>query len=196
MKDFNEMSENVLKRRDAYVLERRIQMKKLTVMISCFCMCTIIGASLWLGGAFEAKPAPDSTPDIDLDYTYKPGSEFAPAEHYDYVIDEGRFSAYVGGKVISEDKLGAKLADVTLTAGWKNADGTEWLSEEKLRGEVYTIDGIENDVAVALRFIDQGEAVTTTHYYVIMNPNADLSVVEDYVIRTATPDLIEDIIPE
>ncbi len=42
--------------------------------------------------------------------------------------------------------------------------------------------GIDNNVAVALKFVDKGEAVTTTYYYVIMNPNADLSAVEEYII--------------
>ena len=32
-----------------------------------------------------------------------------------------------------------------------------------------------------MRFIDKGEAVTTTHYYVIINSDADLSSVEEYV---------------
>ena len=47
---------------------------------------------------------------------------------------------------------------------------------------MYEITGIDSGIAVALKFIDQGEAVTTTHYYVIMNPNADLTAVEDYII--------------
>ena len=38
-----------------------------------------------------------------------------------------------------------------------------------------------------MKFVDQGEAVTTTHYYVIMNPNADLSAVEDYIIAPIVP---------
>ena len=43
------------------------------------------------------------------------------------------------------------------------------------------------DIAVALKFLDKGEAVTTTHYYVILNPNADWSVVEEYVIAPIVP---------
>ena len=52
---------------------------------------------------------------------------------------------------------------------------------------MYEITGIDGGIAVALKFIDQGEAVTTTHYYVIMNPTADLTAVEDYVIAPITP---------
>ncbi len=108
--------------------------------------------------------------------------ELVETERYLYEVEEGAFSTYVGGKVIAEDKVGDKIADVTLTAGWKNSANGEWITQEKLRGEVYSIVGIANDVAVALKFTDKGEAVTTTHYYVIMNPNADLTALEDYTI--------------
>ncbi len=191
MKDFNKMAENVLKRRDAYVIERRIQMKKLTAIISCFCLCTIIGATIWIGGAFETP----TTPNGDMTDTQNSG-EAVPEQSYHYKINDGQFSAFVPGKVIAEDKIGDKISDVTLTAGWRDADDTAWLSQEKLRGEVYTINGIGNDVAVALKFIDKGEAVTTTHYYVIMDPNADLSAVEDYIIRTIAFNNAGDIVPE
>ncbi len=110
-------------------------------------------------------------------------SEIILSENYIYEIEEGQFSEYFGGKIISAEKIGNKIADVTLKAGWKNADGS-WKSQEKLCGEVYSIDDVEEKVAVALKFIDKGEAVTTIHYYVIMNPEADLSVVEDYIIQT------------
>ena len=105
---------------------------------------------------------------------------------YFYNVDDGIFSTYIGGKVIAEDKIGNMLSNVSVTAGWKNNTG-EWIYTEKLQGEVYSINGISNDVAVALKFIDKGEAVTTTHYYVIMNPNADLTPVKDYIIIPISP---------
>lgn len=111
-------------------------------------------------------------------------------ESYFYKVDEGKFSTYIGGKVINEDMLGEKISDVTVTAGWETWVGetiTETVSTENLRGEVYSIDGVSNDVAVALKFIDKGEAVTTTHYYVILNPDADLSSVKEYIIPYSVP---------
>ena len=116
-----------------------------------------------------------------------PSNEYQYESGYFYQINEGAYSTYVGGKVITEDKIGNKIADVNLTAGWKD-DKYEWKSEtEALRGEVYAINGVSNDVAVALKFIDKGEAVTTAHYYVIMNPTADLTPVKDYIITPITP---------
>ena len=142
---------------------------------ACFAimlMAAVVAVPMMFGGD-------DPVPPIDNEYQYESG--------YFYQINEGAYSTYVGGKVIAEDKIGNKIADVNLTAGWKDDKG-EWKSEtEALRGEVYTINGVSNDVAVALKFIDKGEAVTTTHYYVIMNPAADLTPVKDYIITPITP---------
>ena len=142
---------------------------------ACFAvmlMAAVVAVPMMFGGD-------DPVPPIDNEYQYESG--------YFYQINEGAYSTYVGGKVIAEDKIGNKIADVNLTAGWKDDKG-EWKSEtEALRGEVYTINGVSNDVAVALKFIDKGEAVTTTHYYVIMNPAADLTPVQDYIIAPITP---------
>ena len=148
---------------------------KLGSIAACFAimlMAAVVAVPMMFGGD-------DPVPPIDDEYQYESG--------YFYQINEGAYSTYVGGKVIAEDKIGNKIADVNLTAGWKDDKG-EWKSEtEALRGEVYTINGVSNDVAVALKFIDKGEAVTTTHYYVIMNPAADLTPVQDYIIAPITP---------
>ena len=105
---------------------------------------------------------------------------------YTYSVDEGKYAAYVKGKVINEKYVGGKLEDVTVTAGWADADG-KMLSEEHARAEIYEIEGVSADTAVAIKFIDKLEAQVTTMYYVIMNPNADLSPVQSYVITYDDP---------
>ena len=100
--------------------------------------------------------------------------------YYDFEINSAIFTAYIRGKVIAVEKIGSKLESVTVTGGWKNAAG-EWSSTESLNAELYEITGINSGIAVALKFIDQAEGATTTLYYVMLNPNADLSDVEEYV---------------
>jgi len=108
--------------------------------------------------------------------------ELVHEKYYDYQINDGIFSTYIGGKVIEEGKVGSKLEDVVVTAGWKNEAG-EWLTVEMLNAEVYAIACVESDVAVALRFIDKGEALTTEHYYTLTHPNAEYNgtIFPDYV---------------
>ena len=119
------------------------------------------------------------------------GNEAVFSEAYVYNVSEGEFSTYVSGKVISENNIESKIDDVSVSAGWKNSFG-EWLTTETLRAEVYLINGISKDVAVALKFIDEGDALTTTHYYVIMNPEADLTSVKEYLIAPIQPNNIGD----
>lgn len=106
--------------------------------------------------------------------------------YYDFEINSYIFTHYIRGKVIGVEKVGSKLKSVTVTGGWKNATG-EWISTEALNAELYEITGIKSGVAVALKFIDQGEGATTTLYYVMINPNADLSDVEEYVRNPIDP---------
>lgn len=129
----------------------------------------------------------NTTSATNNDSTTQPAHEAVLSEAYFYNVSEGVFSTYIlCGKVISEDKIGNKIDDVSVSAGWKN-NANEWLTTETLRAEVYLINDISKDVAVALKFIDKGDALTTTHYYVIMNPEADLTPVKDYLIRPLEP---------
>ena len=89
-------------------------------------------------------------------------------------------------EVIGIEKVGVKLEAVAVTGGWKNKDG-EWISTEALNAELYEITGNDIDTIVALKFIDQPEGATTTHYYVMMNPKADLSDFEEYVRDPIVP---------
>lgn len=101
---------------------------------------------------------------------------------YMYSIDEGRFADYVRGEAISESHIGEKIEAVFVTVGVRNNVEKFWVTQETRRAEVYAIDGIAEEVAVALKFIDEGEGATTTHYYVMMNPSADLTELEGYKV--------------
>ena len=105
---------------------------------------------------------------------------------YTYSVDEGKYALYVKGKVINEKYIGGKLEDVTVTAGWMDAN-KKMLTEEHAKAEIYEITGVSTDTAVAIRFLDKLEAQTTDHYYVIMNPDADLTPVQSYVITYDAP---------
>ena len=144
-------------------------------LAACFAFILIVGMAA-LPKLFDSETI---TVPADSEYTYEKG--------YFYCVDEGVFSAYIGGKVIDDDQIGEKRSDVSVTAGWKN-NADEWLTSEKLRGEIYSITGISENVAVALRFLDNGEAITTTHYYVILNPDADLTPVAEYIIHPTAHD--------
>ena len=134
-------------------------------------------AAVWIAGCAQSEPSREPDPTIAL----------GPGESYVYSVDEGPFASYRAGKVIDGTCVGSKIGDVTLTAGWKRNGDETWLSREDLRTEVFAIESVGDDVAVALKFLDKGDALTTTHYYVIWNPRADLTAVADYVIEPYAP---------
>lgn len=107
--------------------------------------------------------------------------EAAFYEAYCYSLDDPAYSAYIPGKVITPDRVGEKIGDATVTAGWKYADGTMPVTEQ-LRCEIYRITDIDPATAICIKFLDKGEALTTDHYYVQINASADLSAVADYII--------------
>lgn len=109
------------------------------------------------------------------------GSEIGMYEKYKYAVDEGKYAGYEMGRVINADKVGKKLADVSVTAGWVRRD--VWENNEHARAEIYEISGVSDGTAVAIRFLDKLEAETTEHYYVIINPAADKTPVQKYVIE-------------
>lgn len=165
-----------------YISQARMTARKKSAPGWLKWVCIAACAAVVVMAATFALPEIIAEPDATLPSVEATGFE----RRYIYHVSEGQYAQYVSGKVIGEDRLGDKAEVVSVTAGWENAEGT-WLSRESLRAEVYLIAGVSKDVAVALRFLDKGEALTTTHYYVIMNPGADLSAVEEYIIPS--PDM-------
>ena len=108
------------------------------------------------------------------------------SERYVYSVDEGVYATYEGGRVIDASRIGAKLETVAVTGGWMNSVGT-MLTEEHVNAEVFEIDEISTDIAVAIRFLGKLDAMTTEHYYVIYNPESDLTTIQEYVIDYACP---------
>lgn len=117
--------------------------------------------------------------------------ETALHSEYKYHINSGKYKNYVAGKVIEKEKVGEKVGSVTVTAGWEGpgavAEGNT--AKETLSADVYYIKGVSDDVAVCLKFKNKGDSLTTTHYYVVINPEADYTPVREYVIGASNPQI-------
>ena len=132
----------------------------------------------------STEPSSVTSPAIEAT-TEAPEAAFY--ESYCYSLDDPAYSAYIPGKVITPDRVGEKIGDATVTAGWKYADGTMPVTEQ-LRCEIYQITEIDPATAICIKFLDKGEALTTDHYYVQINASADLSAVADYIIPAQVSD--------
>ena len=172
--------------KDTYITEARSEKRKraplwikwgsvaaslaVVILIGCF----VLKGQSWK----EDLPATESV-EASL-------GETAFGTRYVYRVREGAYASYIGGKVIEKGLLGERLESVTVSGGWITEEGQE-PTDEILSAEVYAIEGVDRSVAVALKFLDKGDALTTTHYYVILNLEADLSPVEEYVIPAYMP---------
>ena len=151
--------------------------------------CTVAAslAAVLVVAFFGFSDKPWGTPTEPTEAT----EETAFGTRYVYRVDTEPYCTYMSGKVIDPEHIANKLEDVTVTAGWIT-DPAQDPKDENLRGEIYAIKDISPEVAVALWFLDKGDALTTTHYYVILNPNADLTPVTDYVIPDYLPNPMEE----
>ena len=138
----------------------------------------VLAATFTIPGIIKSNQSGTDSEGGQHEYVFEKG--------YTYRVDSGKFASYEKGKVINDSYVGEKLDDVTVTAGWIDKDGKQ-LTEEHARAEIFKINDVSEDTAVAIRFLDELEAQVKDVYYVIMNPEADLTPVQPYVIVPENP---------
>ena len=113
--------------------------------------------------------------------------------NYTYCINSGKYKDYCPGKVIDKEMVGEKIGSVTVTGYWEGfgAVSENKTQKETLSADMYYIKGVSDDVAVCLKFKDKGDALTTDHYYVVINPKADYTPVRDYCITVPETQIAE-----
>lgn len=56
MKDYKEVAQSVLERRDRYMTQRRRVRKRIASTLSCFCLVSLVGFGVWHSGLFDTQP--------------------------------------------------------------------------------------------------------------------------------------------
>ena len=85
------------------------------------------------------------------------------------VFTDPQYAAYTALRVIDEADVGEKIADTEIRSFWRNYLFQKDTDIEILRAEIYAIKGIAPEIAVCIRYLDQGDALTTSHYYTYIN---------------------------
>ena len=96
-----------------------------------------------------------------------------PAEVYEkvfYEITSGVYSNYKDGSIISDDCVGEKIDTVVIRNGWYQSWNDEERDVYEVNAEVYTIEGIDSTVAVAIKYLENPHGSTTEYFYVYSNP--------------------------
>ena len=163
--------------------------KKETIKLISLAACLLLLASGALLYHVKHRPLPYQNETVSPDTQDVPDTNEAGylAEQYLYHMTDGPYASYVAGKVIDEALVGEKISETTVSAAWHYYDGEGHVGEEELlRADVYEIKDIPKETAVCIRFLDKGDALTTTHYYVQINPAADPGPVKDYLIGASS----------
>lgn len=89
------------------------------------------------------------------------------------------YESYESRHTIAPEHVGEKLGDVEVyNRLYRYLDDTV-SGEEYLDAEIFRIKGVDPAVSFCLRYTEQGEALTTTHYYVFCNKDASYRDLDD-----------------
>lgn len=89
------------------------------------------------------------------------------------------YERYESRHTIAPEHVGEKLGDVEVyNRLYRYLDDTV-SGEEYLDAEIFRIKGVAPAVSFCLRYTEQGEALTTTHYYVFYNKDASYRDLDD-----------------
>ncbi len=159
MKDYHEMAESVLYRRDKYVIERRKQTKKTVATLSCFCLCTLLGVGAWQLGMFDRKLPSNTSETTDIGENiggsgmaqektqpslenYAQEKQSSEMDSIGWLIWQGREYVQQGTSLEEKEKLDQYLGVVTEFEGCyqNNGDG----------GSLYTVKDSDTLLCVKL----------------------------------------------
>lgn len=87
MKDYNEVAQSVLERRDKYVAERRRATKRIVSTLSCFCLVALVGFVAWHSGLFDSQPAFNEPMNEPQEVEFQDGTAASVTEGSDMTVD-------------------------------------------------------------------------------------------------------------
>ena len=91
-------------------------------------------------------------------------------------IEDSVYQSYQATQFCEAQYVGDLLGTVTVEAGWQNGAGEYLGQPEQLKAQVYSLKPVRPEIAVCLKFLDKGEALTTEHYYVYHAPDSGLDI--------------------
>ena len=169
---------------DLAAYRKRKTMKLVSLAAS---LLLLISGALIYQQKHRPMPIQNETLSPDTQGIPETGEASFPGEQYLYHMTDGPYASYVAGKVIDEALVGEKIGETIVSAAWHYYYGESHVGEEELlKADVYEIKDIPRETAVCIRFLDKGDALTTTHYYVQINMSADPEPVRDYLIGNSS----------
>lgn len=187
-------------------LKPQAKKKKLLTAISlaaCFAICAVSTALIL---PKYLKSPDDITGDKDLDfYKYHTSEDFLDSSSLNLsfngqtmqdavmvekvvsVIQDNKFHSYSSSRVIDPELVGDRIGEVWVRTCRRNYVTNTDNEVTHLRADMYKIKGIGDDVAIALKYKDSVEYLTTTHYYTFVNTSLSVSSLSELYSKLSSP---------
>ncbi|MBR6322592.1 MAG: hypothetical protein IKR59_06960 [Lachnospiraceae bacterium] len=136
-----------------------------TLLAACLAL-GVIGAALLGSSLYRKYGSPQGSGSEGDPRAETIQDEMRFERQYMTTILTPEFADYHAVRVCDEAFVGEMLQEILVEGGWKNSD-YEYIEEaETLRAVAYSLKDVPTETAVCVKFIDLGDALTTTHYYV------------------------------
>ena len=144
--------------------------KGLLTAIAAAAVLLLVGLAIWKGLFVPPEKPPETYADTSLDLTEATVAETVISSQYRTQILDDAYADYHSVRICDSAyvDLEHELAEILVEGGWKDGNGAAIDTPETLRALVYPLREIGQDQAICLFFLDKGDALTTTHYYVYL----------------------------
>ena len=144
--------------------------KGLLTAIAAAAVLLLVSFAIWKGLFVTPEKPPETYADTSLDLTEATVAEKVISSQYRTQILDDAYADYHSVRVCDPAyvDLEHELAEILVEGGWKDGNGVAIDTPETLRAIVYPLREIPEDQAICLFFLDKGDALTTTHYYVYL----------------------------
>ena len=152
MKSYDELTDNLLERRDTYVAEQRRKRKtamSIATSLCCFCMVVLLGFGAWSSGLFNEVPL-DQTPDETIGDALYPGIK----DTFNDKNGESSTNPAANNKIVIHNVSGGISSDMAINLG---VDDFIEMSREEMC-EYYGVDYIP-DVPADIKAWDERSGI-------------------------------------
>lgn len=96
-------------------------------------------------------------------------------------IKSGKYASYEeGSDNVSVEHIGNKIDSIVVRTGWRYSYTGEESDTYEVNADVYEIDGISTDIAVAVKYLEKPVGNGTEYYNMYLNPRCSADSIYDF----------------
>jgi len=97
-------------------------------------------------------------------------------------VKSEKYGSYEEGiSNVPQDRIGNKIDNIVIRTGWRYSLTGEESDIYEVNADVYEIDGISPDIAVAVKYLKKPVGDNTEYYYMYLNPDCNADSIYDFL---------------